>query len=1432
MAVSQATANYVKGSGVVSGSTVSLSTGTGSVSQGTLEGISYGKLSGPLTSSEAGYGFLDSLAYAGYKGFSNATEGSVAYTNFKMESGDTIYFSVTGGNKDYYGDFAYATVKYTGNGAYNVPSFLESYTFDSTALKVDMDSDWGTTEYVKFTAPKEGFYQFSIGVADGFDTVVDSQITIGGFGGAGISPSSGTVNQLELNNLKFLPNSYFNSGFSIPTSTQLNTVSVSWTDISSTIGSTSNSLTTGGQSGWSSNSGNYYLSTNQWNKGGISYGSDGVTISTANANAKDFELEQFFGLTSGTLDKTAAQTNSTWGSTTAFYSNATAGSGYKQAVKVSGVGDTVSFDYKWDGGDYLPYNDFAFVTVGSKIVQNESTAGTTLFSSAGSTSGGALSYSGNSISSSTVTNNALVSVQGAGNYNDVVGKFEYKIKDTDTLYTIGSDKYVILGIGVTDVNDEVVDSSITINNFGSTAAVASGSGFSGTSYSAAAAGVIASKQTAIAQTLSQIQAPSTSSSGGSVKAAANNDVTIANTLAGFDYNLIAGSNSVFSSSSSVASSFSSSFDWASLLNVLTGKSSASAEFKLDFKVSIDASFSSSIAGLASSSISSSSSYSLSTAIAIDSSGNTSSSTSTSSVDWSKVDFNGATTETKKTVDWSKVKVGSGAGAVTTEKLSTTDLLQASVAGATTYDYKSTDWSKVNTAEFSSETYNSLDYSKVQFGDLTTESKKTMDWSKVKIGSGSNSTSIEKLSTTDLVQSSLAGATTVNYKTTDWSKVNFAEFSEESYSSLDWSKVSVGNVTSEQKSTIEWNKVNVGSLSKEWKKEVDWSKVDIGGASTETYSETDKLQVAIAGGATSESLSTVKWKEVKAGEFSSKTYDSMDWSKVKIGDMTSESLSELNWSKVKFGDVSTDTYNSMDWSKVQFGGENGVSEEKQSTVKWDKVKVKDITSESKKTLNWSVVKAGGAKTENLSTTDSFQITAADGKISTSTMKTTDWSKINIGEFSSETYKNSDWSLVNFGDVTTEAKKTTSWSKIADGLTGTTNETLDTTDDFQLSINSTGDKTKLSKKTNWKKLQVGEFSEETYSAIDWKQVNMGSFQKVEQSTIDWSNVQFGEFSSKQNKQTNWSKVNYDQFEQEDYNEVNWGEVNWAGGKSVNYDAVKWQNVFSTENGQEFSSKNSSKINWNKVQIGDLTEENYASVDWGYVNFKGMTTETYSTLDWGKVDIGDFSSSTYKKTDWSKVQFGEFTDEQYLELDWSKVNCAQLGKSEESMSSIAWGKVDFGGDATTGEGGWSKKNYKQTDWSKVQIGEFSSEQYSEVDWALVKFKGSKGFTAEQYKSLDWNQVIADDSFTSKAAKSVDWSKVQSGAVNSESMSKLEGFGLKGKAGQGIAALKASESLLFTGISASSGASGPASATPYQADPVLAALSAAEADKKLQLV
>ena len=116
----------------------------------------------------------------------------------------------------------------------------------------------------------------------------------------------------------------------------------------------------------------------------------------------------------GTLDKTNK-------------ANATEGSAVYAELNAK-AGDVVTFDYFFDGGDYLPFDDFAFVSINGKTV-------------------------------------TLASIEENGNYGDESGVFEYKLKSTDV-----KGGTVKVAVGVMDVGDTAVTSALAVSGLSVTPA--------------------------------------------------------------------------------------------------------------------------------------------------------------------------------------------------------------------------------------------------------------------------------------------------------------------------------------------------------------------------------------------------------------------------------------------------------------------------------------------------------------------------------------------------------------------------------------------------------------------------------------------------------------------------------------------------------------------------------------------------------------------------------------------------------------------------------------------------------------------------------------------------------------------------------------------------------------------------------------------------
>lgn len=134
--------------------------------------------------------------------------------------------------------------------------------------------------------------------------------------------------------------------------------------------------------------------------------SDGGVSMTASGVA-DFQLESFLGLEAGSLDAL----NSI---------DVTNGSAIKKTVKAK-AGDKISFDWFFQAGDYAPFNDFSFFTVGSTV-------------------------------------STLASVLQVGNYGQA---------SSQSFYTFTEAGEYTVGVGVVNAIDQGLSSSLKISNVAS-----------------------------------------------------------------------------------------------------------------------------------------------------------------------------------------------------------------------------------------------------------------------------------------------------------------------------------------------------------------------------------------------------------------------------------------------------------------------------------------------------------------------------------------------------------------------------------------------------------------------------------------------------------------------------------------------------------------------------------------------------------------------------------------------------------------------------------------------------------------------------------------------------------------------------------------------------------------------------------------------------
>ena len=129
-------------------------------------------------------------------------------------------------------------------------------------------------------------------------------------------------------------------------------------------------------------------------------------------------IEKSLDLDLGTLDGSLGSTKGAI--------NATEGSAIKATTNAF-VGDVITFDYSFSTNDYQPYKDFSFFSV-----------------------------NGN-------TQKIAAVGEDTPNFGNNVGEIEYVLKDSD-FENIDESNEVVLGIGIMDALDTIVDSSLSIMN--------------------------------------------------------------------------------------------------------------------------------------------------------------------------------------------------------------------------------------------------------------------------------------------------------------------------------------------------------------------------------------------------------------------------------------------------------------------------------------------------------------------------------------------------------------------------------------------------------------------------------------------------------------------------------------------------------------------------------------------------------------------------------------------------------------------------------------------------------------------------------------------------------------------------------------------------------------------------------------------------------
>ena len=901
-----------------------LSTGYGAKSQADLQTFSGASANLDAVSPNA-YGY----------GYANATEGSAVSTTVYLGANEKATWQVQGlPTKDYVGDFAYASVAYLGSSLYG--SVLYSNTkkiFDDGNTSAYYGTEWSQVKSVGFTAPVAGYYKFTTGVVDAGDTVVDSQVFVNNFGYGIAVQTPGASPMINLTPAGFVS--------SAPVSSIDTTVK--------TLGNATLS------------SGVWCLST-----------SDTVATKT------DSEMESFLGLAGGTLDQ--IEKESPYGYTT--NANATSGSVLKKYVQVSGVGDTINFNYFWDGGDYVPYDDFAFVSVGGKIVSNESKNYSTLYKTGGGTDTSKVTWNGGNGSKS------LVSIQGAGNYNDVKGTFAYKVKSTDNIIeTISGLKYVELGIGITDEGDTVVDSSIQISDIGSNyggswSGINSSYYSSFTSYASSYTSTSlysqasSSKSQSLSSSLSQFTYNQSSYSEQTLK---QNTNALASSLGNLDFGLIS------------QSSISSTFDWNATFNALFNTSTLSTSLSVDVSVAVSVK-----------------------------------SKVLSDISWSGVNFGNIASSTYKQIDFNEVNFSSVNFSST--NYASFDYGAVNWSSLTKSKYSEINWSSVNfsSEKFSTEAFSSINWSKFSMSDYTELKSnstalsqfKALENKSVGFSSASEFTAFKSASQQVGSNLSFKSFSEINFSSSkfssaqlngviDYSSVsttNFSKFTSTAYSALDWSNSQFVSALGATASSTSYKSINYSK--------VDWSELtnSASASSAFNYSAVNYKQFS------STNYSAVNWANFDFAEAkSSSTYSALNFSKVQWNEVSTSQYSSINWNSTKIAQATKSSSFSYEAfiSSSSFSSSLADSASTYKSINFSKVDFSSFSSSSYNALNWNNVNWSQAQASNSKALTSIDYNKVQwSEISTSNYKKINWSKVQYNEMSASSYSSVNWSSVNY------------------------------------------------------------------------------------------------------------------------------------------------------------------------------------------------------------------------------------------------------------------------------------------------------------------------------------------------------------------------------------------------------------------------------------
>jgi hypothetical protein len=344
----------------------------------------------------------------------DATEGSAVKFTSEACVGDKVSFWYYFETDDYvpYADFSFYSIgdeKVTalagiGDAAGsegvvgNVANWGWKEDYVEFIITEDMLFDTTETEIDEYYTDISGKFDLTIGVVDALDTAVDSMLVVGGLEILSYDEDQDESDDNYDGDEDDGDDYYDEDGYETPENNYDNVGDGDYYDENSPEKDTE------------------YLDPQLL--GNAFFAEDAVVLSTGGGASDQSLLEDILGIKYGDLDTTLNGTKEA--------TNATEGSAAYTTVEVD-AGDVVSFGYTFGTDDYIPYQDFAFVSINGKV-----------------------------------SNLATVGVE-CPNYSEISDVFNYVISEED----LGgvSSGLVQLAVGIVDSTDTWVDSYIEIYDF-------------------------------------------------------------------------------------------------------------------------------------------------------------------------------------------------------------------------------------------------------------------------------------------------------------------------------------------------------------------------------------------------------------------------------------------------------------------------------------------------------------------------------------------------------------------------------------------------------------------------------------------------------------------------------------------------------------------------------------------------------------------------------------------------------------------------------------------------------------------------------------------------------------------------------------------------------------------------------------------------------